>query len=299
MNLKPGHFLQQLLMVINNMDSKIISEAIKPDILELLHQGKIEIVLSKIEKKKKGIFNFINKSKRETHFAYEILANCINKTINPTEYSKVFKLNFKSDFLNELIELYRILLVLHDYSKEPEIEKLVALTLLECIRDGAVYIEENSSNYPQNSINGKTWLDGAGLRTRAYELSQYFRNIEDDQNILETLFLRAKITNTIMSHYPNLVGPDMIAVALQFEKMGKIEKAKRFLNPVVLDFISLVKDIEEGLAENDVMDEDFIITESLIHALEALKRLGEDINEEALHKSKEVLEKLKKANNTV
>ena len=97
----------------------------------------------------------------------------------------------------------------------------------------------------------------------------------------------------------NLVGPDMIAVALQFEKMGNLEKAKQFLNPVVLDFTSLVQDVEEGLSDNEVMDEDFPITESLIQALEGLKRLGEDINEDTLKNSKEVLEKLKKATNTV
>lgn len=285
-----------MLMAINNMDSKIISEAIKPDILELLHQGKFEIALSKIKPNRKGFLDFINKSKRDYNFSYEILPNCINKTINPKEYSKFVKLNFKCDFLKELIELYRILLVLYDYSKEPEIEKLVALTLLECIRDGAVYIEENSNNYPQNSINGKIWFDGAGLRTRANELSEYFRNKEDDQNTLEAVFLRAKLTNSIMCHYPNLVGPDMIAVALQFEKMGNIEKAKKFLNPVVLDFTSLVKDIDERLSENDVMNEDFSITESLIRALEGLKRLGEDINEDTLHKSKVILEKLRKSN---
>jgi hypothetical protein len=281
------------------MDLKIISEAIKPELLELLHQGKFEILIPKIEKKKKGILDFIRTSKEEIHFAYEILASCLNKTIKPEAYSKVSKLDFKSEFLNELIELHRILLVLQDFSKAPEVEKRISLTLLECIRDGAVYIAENSNAYPQNSINGKIWIDGAGLRTRADDLSEYFRSKEDDQNTLETVFLRAKLTNTIMSHYPNLVGPDMIAVSLQFEKMGNLEKAKQFLNPVVMDFTSLVKDIEKGLNENEVMDEDFPITESLIQALEGLKRLGEDINEETLNTSKEVLEKLKKATKNV
>jgi len=238
-------------------------------------------------------------SKVETHFAYEILLSCLNKTINPIEYSKVSKMDFKNDFLGELIEIHRILLVLQDYSKAPEIEKLISLTLLECIRDGSVYIAENSNNYPQNSINGKIWMDGAGLRTRADDLSEYFRNKEDDQNLLESVFLRAKLTNTIMSHYPNLVGPDMIAVAHQLEKMENFEKAKQFFNPVVLDFTSLVQDVEEGLNENDVRDEDYPITESLIQALEGFKRLGENINEDNLNKSKEVLEKLKKANNNV
>jgi hypothetical protein len=281
------------------MDSKIISEAIKPDILELLHQGKFETLIPKIVKKKKGIFDFIKHPKEETHFAYEILSSCLNKTIKPDEYLKVSKLDFKSEFLNELIELYRILLVLQDFSEAPEIEKLVSLTLLECIRDGAVYIAENSNNYPQNSINGKIWMDGAGLRTRADDLSEYFENKEDAQNTLETIFLRAKLTNLIMSHYPNLVGPDMIAVALQFEKMGDLEKARQFHNSVVLDFTSLVQDIEERLYENEIIDEDLPITESLILALEGLKRLGDDINEDTLTNSKEVLEKLKKATKNI
>lgn len=279
------------------MDSKIILEGMKPDVLQLLHQGKFEAVNSKIGKKKRGIFDFIIISKEEPHFAYKILPSFLDKSIKPSEYSKVSKLDFKSDFLNELTELHRILLVLQAYSKASEIEKLVSLTLLECIRDGANHIEENANNYPQNSINGEIWMDGAGLRTRADELSKYFKDKEDDQNTLETVFLKAKLTNTIMNHYPNLVGPDMIAVALQFEKMGNLEKAKQFLNAVVSDFTILVQSVEEGINENDAMDEDFPITESLIQALEGLKRIGEEINEGTLLKSKEVLEKLKKATN--
>ncbi len=288
------------------MDTKIISGGIKPNILELLHRGNLEEVRAEIEvitKKKSGIFNFISKSKneKESDFTYTILLECINKTLKPEDYSKVSKLDFKKEFLNELIELFRTLLVLQDYSEEPEIEKLVALTLMECIRDGVVYIEQNSNNYPQNSINGKIWMDGAGLRTRADELSDYFNNKQDDKNTLEALFLRAKITNTIMSHYPNLVGPDMIAVGFQFEKMGNIEKAKQFLNPVVLDFTSLVEDVKDGLADSEVgvTDEDLPITESLINALEGLKRLGEEINEDTLLNAKDVLNELKKVTNTV
>ncbi|MEZ4847292.1 MAG: hypothetical protein R3B93_01390 [Bacteroidia bacterium] len=52
-------------------------------------------------------------------------------------------------FIKELIELFRIILVLDDCGKEPEAERLVALTSLECVRDGAAYIGENANNYPQ------------------------------------------------------------------------------------------------------------------------------------------------------
>jgi hypothetical protein len=281
------------------MDVNIISEGIKPDILELIHQGEFGELILKIDKKKKGFFDFFKTSIEKTHFAYEILPSCLNKTIKPKEYRRISKLNFKTEFLNEIIELHRILLILQDFAKAPEVEKLVSLTLLECIKDGAAHIGKKTNSYPHNSINGKIWMDGAGLRKLTDELSEYFESKEDDQNTLETVFLRAKLTNTIMSHYPNLVGPDMIAVALQLEKMGDLDKAKQFLNPVVLDFTSLVIEVEEGLEENGIVDEDFPITESLIQALEGLKRLGEDINEETLNRSKELLEKLNKATNTM
>jgi len=83
------------------MDSKIILEAIKPDILELIQKGKFEQVLERIEKKTKSIFNFFKTSKEKTHFAYDILPSCSNKSIKPSEYSSVSKLDFKGDFLRK------------------------------------------------------------------------------------------------------------------------------------------------------------------------------------------------------
>jgi len=90
------------------------------------------------------------------------------------------------------MELNRIRLVLQDYTKAPEIENFVTLVFLECIRDGAVYIEDNSNDYPQNSINGKIWMDGIGLRTKAEELFEYFKKKEDDQNTLAAVFFKSK-----------------------------------------------------------------------------------------------------------
>ena len=93
-----------------------------------------------------------------------------------------------------------------------------------------------------------------------------------------------------MNHYPNMVGPDMIAVALQLEKMGNIENAKQFLEPVVMDFTGFVQGIEEGLKDPEVSlsEEDLAIVESLINALEGLKRLGENIDDSNLEKAKNI-----------
>jgi len=287
------------------MNPDIISKGLKPDILKLLHQGKFDEVLTKITpkpNKRKGFLSFIKQSKikNEELFAYSILQYCLLDELNPDEYTGLVNLNFSDDFLPDLIELFRILLVLQDYAKASEKENIIALTLLKCIENGVVYIEENSNNYPQNPINGKTWIDGAGLRVRVEELAGYFLDKNDDKNALQAIFLKAKLTNSIMNHYPNLVGPDMIAVGHQLEKIGNFEKAKLFYKPVVLDFTEFVQDIQENLDDPDigVSHEDLPITQSLINALEGLKRLGNEIDEQLLTNARHVLSQLEKADIT-
>ncbi len=279
------------------MDANIISRAIEPDILELLHQGKFDAVHTQIEKKLKwSIWNFFKKSKAKANFAYRILQSCLNKSIKPSEYSRISRLDFKGDCLSEIMELHRILLVIEDYAKAPEIERLVSLTLLECIRDGAIYIENNVKDHPQHGISAKIWIAGSSLRLRADELAGYFMDKRDEQSTLEAVFLIAKLTNSIMSHYPDLVASDMVRVALQLEKMGNKEKAKPFFNAVALDFPSLLDAIEEeALNNSQVTEDDYLVTKSLIQALEGLKRLGENIDEETLKKAISILELLKKA----
>jgi len=73
-----------------------------------------------------------------------------------------------------------------------------------------------------------------------------------------------------MNYYSNPMGIDMIAVALQLKKMGKLERAKKFLKSVVSDFTGFVQEIDERLTQNDIVDEDFAIIESSIQALEGL-----------------------------
>jgi hypothetical protein len=279
------------------MDAKIFSEGIKPDILRLLHQGKFNAVLESIAKRESGkFFNFFRKSKAKPSFAYSILGACLDKKLKPEEYSLTARLNFDVDFLDQLKELFRILSVLKDYSKASEFEEPIALTLLECIRDGADYIEQNASDYPRNSINGQVWMAGAGLRSIAQELMAYFDHKEDDLHSLDTVLLKAKITLAIMSHYPDLVGPDMLAIASRHEKMGDTEQAKQFLKPLILDFTSLVQGIKEGLSDPDpdLLYQDIPVTESLIMAMEGLQRLGELIDEEMLKEAREILAVLKK-----
>ena len=236
------------------MEENIILESKNKEILQLLHLGEFNEVIRLTTKKEvgiKGLLKFKKKNNENNGFACDILNASLVGTLEPKNYSKIQNLNFKTEFLEELNELVRILLVLEDFKKVTEYENLVSLTILECVRDGAEYIAKNSNSYPLNSINGKIWMDGAGLRVKAEELSDYFMRKKHDQNELDSLFLKAKLTNTIMNHYPNLVDPDMIGVGRKFEQIGNAEKAIQFYQPVELDFSGLVADIAEEIKNEE------------------------------------------------
>ena len=281
------------------MESEIISNSKNSEILEFLHIGDFKNVIELINlsrNRNKSFFSFLKK-RNELSFSLKILESCLNEELTPSEYKKVQNISFKEDFLNELNELFRILLVLEDCQEASKKEELVSVTLLHFIEDGVNYISNNSNNYPNNSISAKIWMDGVGLRSRVDELAEYYKRKNNDQRELEAIFLRAKLTNTIMSHYPNLVGPDMIAIAHQYEKMGNKEKAKQFYDPVLMDFTSLVQEIKTGINDPEIgtTNEDLPITQSLIDALEGLKRIGHSIDEKTLDNAHEIMKKLKKS----
>lgn len=279
------------------MRPEVISDSKNSEILELLHIGSFEKVIELINQsgnQKKSFFGLFKKEDQNLSFSLKILESCLNEKLIPSEYGKVQKLSFTDDFLPELNELSRILLTLEDYQKAPEKEKLIAVTLAHVIHDGVNNISKNSNDYPNNSISAKVWMDGAGLRSQADELVEYFSRKNNEQRTLEALFLRAKLTNAIMNHYPNIVGPDMIAIANQYEKMGANDEAKQFYDPVVADFTPLVQDAQASINDPEIgaSAEDVPITQSLIDALEGLKRIGHPIDEKVLENAHEIMKKL-------
>jgi hypothetical protein len=277
------------------MNPSILSKAKRPDILEQLGLGNFQEVIQLTNSSNtKGFWSFLKRTSEENGFAYSVLNASLLGKFEPNNFSQTEKLNLDGDCLGELSELFRIVLALEYYRKAPQYESQIAYTLLECVRNAAIDIEKKSNNYPTNSINAKVWMDGAGLRNLAGELSEYFKRKCDDKNELDALFLRAKFTLAIMSHYPGTVGPDMIAVALKYEALGNKEKAKDFYTPVRLDFTHRAIEIEEYIGESDTdfVNEDIPTVQSLIDSLEGLKRIGETIEEDLLIRSKSILKRL-------
>jgi hypothetical protein len=288
------------------MNPALISEGQHPEILQMLHTGNFEEVIRRTQfakKTKRRWWQIAQPPKQEDGlgFAYKLLNGCLTDDLEPKKYASIEALDFSSDFLVDLSELMRMVLILQDLSNALQLEYRLAATLLECIRDSAAYIEKHANGYPQGSINGKVWFDGAGLRSRALDLAVYFQGKQDDHNELEALFLHGKCTNMIMSHYPNLVGPDMIAIGVKSEHLGNIEQAKRSFLAVSIDFPQFVRGIAEWIqdsgTETDIEEECKPITQSLIDALEGLQRLGEDFDVDMLVTAKSVMQEIERREN--
>ncbi len=276
---------------------KLIEDSKEKEIMNDLANGEFEKIISTINKRYECKASFFSKKKdANIPFALSILKAVLQGEIRSTKYSKYAKLDVDKDDIGELLELTRMLYILESNN----ICKAISLAeiLLECIRDGAVYTEKNSNNYPANPLNAKIWMDGAELRIRAGELAMFFSRNNLDKEELEALFLRSKITNSIMSHYPDLVGPDMIAVAKKYEHLGHPDKAINFYTAVFHDFPQFLNEIEEMEKEckktNEKMEydeDDIAIITALRDACEGLRRLKKDIDQNILDRAKNQLQK--------
>lgn len=284
------------------MDLKIITESQSPQLLELLHRGKFEEIIEKFDssvRAGKGLSYFAKESEQASGtFASKMLYSCLRGELFPNNYATIEQLSFDDKYLDDIEELIRILHVLEDYGKENPYELLIALTILECLRSSAMHIADHTKESPRNSINARIWLDGAGLRVRTAELAEYFGRKNMHKEELGALLLRAHLTNLVLNHYPGHVGPDMIAVARQFEQLNQIEDAKPFYQAVVNDFTAFVDEIIEQIKdpafELDKSPECFPITQSLIDGLEGMKSIGESIDENILIKAKNLMADLVK-----
>lgn len=283
--------------------SEIIGQSSIPEILQNLSEGKAEGVNSFLSypKKKYSLFKKESKPKHDLDFFHKILSAALSTKLVSSEYKSVSIPDFTSEFRDSLNAMFDSILVLEKSSQLPEIRDILSSTCLAYLQDGAEYINKESNGYPRNGMNGGVWFDGVYLRSVAEELAAYFSRQEEDDNEVQALYTKAKITLSIMSHYMHLVGPDMIAIAEKFESMDKPEDAKKFYHPVIQDFSEEVLDVvseysESSDDERDCNEEILVIIECLCTALTGFKRLGEEIDESLLLKSENLLSYIRKSN---
>lgn len=135
-------------------------------------------------------------------------------------------------------------------------------------------IREQVKNYPKHSINPLIWTEGAEMRAALNAFIFYYK-LKDNIEALHFLIMnRTQLSLSVMSHYKNILGPDMIEAARIKEQIGEKETALSFYKAIESEFKGELSWFT-STPEAGPSDEDIITLKVLKEALLAIDRLSE------------------------
>ncbi|MGC4045700.1 MAG: hypothetical protein QM758_18060 [Armatimonas sp.] len=129
-------------------------------------------------------------------------------------------------------------------------------------------LRAKANGYPANPIQADVWMDGAALATHGAALTEALHETDWTEAELTAAQCWASATLAVQSHYRNLVGPAMLAMAGPAERLGDVTQAAGLYDAVIKDFEDLIDTYEGETAPLSEEDEDRVALESLKTALE-------------------------------
>lgn len=269
-------------MIKNEEVEALLNDELK-EIWKFIAENKIDLLLSHINsiepKGTKGNFLskiFNRKQSTKSNFFYQILKELLLENKSHTLDERQFSIEEK-DSCHDFEKLIKLLFALRQNQYLTELKKYVSDKLLKSSKEIAEEISDKSNNYPQNSINAKVWIDGSIMRTHYLLLIDYFELEGNKNSQVWVQHMKTIITLSIMGHYKNEVGPDMIKAAQLEEELSNKEKALNHYEAVIADFEEELKYFLENI---DVIpdENDIVILKSLSEAYEGAKRINKSQN---------------------
>lgn len=157
-----------------------------------------------------------------------------------------------------------------------QLEVLLKQTI-QRLEELAEEVAQQSNGYPRNSMNGGVWFNGATVRNWSDALSYLFELRNKPHDRATVLQCKCKITCSIMSHYPHLVGPDMVEAAAALICIGDNKTAERYYLAVIADLEQLLECWDDEPKEK-IEGEDLISFKALLDAYNGIDRIGASHN---------------------
>ncbi|HTI92855.1 MAG TPA: hypothetical protein VL727_19795 [Puia sp.] len=199
-----------------------------------------------------------------------------NKPVNDLELPPTNLKTAGDDFP----EWIRMCWVLRDNGHfEGKMDTLLQKTL-NWLEQLAEEVHQRSNGYPMRSTTGEVWFTGAIIRNWSTPVADLFDRRQRGEDKAKTLHLKCKVTSSIMSHYPNILGPDMIEAAAAFEAIGDTDTSRRYFDAILADFEPMMK-LLQGHPDEPVNEEDILSMGALLAAYKGLNRLNHTENFEA------------------
>ena len=199
---------------------------------------------------------------------YELFADGKSNALEVEEFAIA---DMKSGSL--FIDLPRLLFALELNGKYMAVEQLLCDKLFQYTETIVDEIREKANGYPAKSMNGGVWLAAMEMRSGFYYLSYYYKKNAFIEAQLWVEKMRTSITLSIMGHYKEEVGPDMITVADIEEQLGLREEALSHYKAVVADFDNELPFYIDNLGE-DLEESDTKILRSLLSSYQGVDRIN-------------------------
>jgi hypothetical protein len=187
--------------------------------------------------------------------------------------SSVFRGRSKLSDLNSLALSVKCIMEL-DLSTEEDREKHrgeIVSTLKE-LGNGIEIVQESANGYPENPISAKVWLRGFRYGELAFYLTSHFNHAGWLEYEEKSSYLWVLATLAVCSHYPNMVGPAMVANADCHDRLGEEEVSTQMYSSVIKDFASILDNYKDN-SDRSLGEEESLI-ESLNTAAERLLKRG-------------------------
>ena len=230
-----------------------------PNVLDLV--GKLDF---------EGAKNELDKLDEEKKQEYRVLRAVINSFI------KEEKLDF-NELMKEDFSIYKNLaelgfyfqeMLANDKIGEPEV-RVYAQLLQEFSIVCFPKIQEEAKGYPNNSVSGGTWLDGACVDIWNDLLADYFDLQTDYKSLYNSRIIQSRMVFAIKNHYPYEIARSTFNVGVANEKLGQIKIANDCFNAVISDFIMILDETADSFVGNaESLYEFYYLEQALLHYYE-------------------------------
>ena len=183
--------------------------------------------------------------------AHEILSKGTIKSLQKLKLS----INKSAD--QYFPEVVRMLVAVSHNKKLERFSLNIAEKALNFLEELSIEVENQAGDYPKSSIKAHVWINGYALWEWSDILPDFFEKKDLLSQKVNVLLYKCRITESIMSHYPETIGPDMIALGEALEKVNLYQDAIKYYRSIILDFeriaVGFYENPEESLREEDII----------------------------------------------
>lgn len=127
-------------------------------------------------------------------------------------------------------------------------------------------IQKDAEAYPNNSVSGETWMDGACIDVWNDFLADYFDSQKDYKGLYNSRIIQSRMVFAIKNHYAHEIARSTFNVGVANEKLGQTEIAAECFMAIINDFLEILDEpIDYFLGSAESLYEFYYLEQSLLH----------------------------------